>query len=619
MIQFLAQWNGYEADAVYSLDSAEESRLVAAGLARYFSAGMDGTSTSGAVFSTAAAFQAALDAAAAQASVVEITAGITLHANTTYWVSMASAPDSDAHVFVNFQEARKQHSATIMRGSYSEVGDGGRAGQVLWAYDSAQSRLYVRGITAVTHIAVVRYTKVVLAEGSQPGPVVVPSGVHLIGQGMDKSTILAIQSIDASVEGWPSSYAAKVRPFCKAEDLTTFNIGNFADGETLICTSVLYPLDSNADSVILRRVRTHNMAQNTGIARQNSIELGCNFLEDGKEGRGLQWDECEFYAARSGIAVETTSFLFRGWGVFNRCKTYGHNWLDGALNSFDHIHCTDSNMLPSGEVVTLGSITTYQGAILSGSLAPYTGRSHVLRYIGSNLTFVRPAGAAPLAMMVGDDTGEIIFDGCTVQCDMTPMIANDPIGAKTALTHAKLAQFIVRRSSLPMFRVQSLAGTTRLPMGIRVQTTTPVNSSAGTASLAGWIVDNSKELNVDWEFTASFTGSFAANANNKRLVLQAGPVGALVDVLDMTSIAANAGNWEIQITASRLGNIDGSFAAHKYRITAGLISTNATVVPKQAIVSSTVAAATNLQFALSATGVAAADIVLNLINVDGSN
>ena len=48
MIQFLAQWNGYEADAIHSLGSAEESRLVAAGLARYFSAGMDGTSTSGA-------------------------------------------------------------------------------------------------------------------------------------------------------------------------------------------------------------------------------------------------------------------------------------------------------------------------------------------------------------------------------------------------------------------------------------------------------------------------------------------------------------------------------------------------------------------------------------------
>ena len=50
MIQFLAQWNGYEADAIHSLDSAEESRLVAAGLARYFRAGIDGTSTSGAVF-----------------------------------------------------------------------------------------------------------------------------------------------------------------------------------------------------------------------------------------------------------------------------------------------------------------------------------------------------------------------------------------------------------------------------------------------------------------------------------------------------------------------------------------------------------------------------------------
>lgn len=50
MIQFLAQWNGYEADAIYSLDSAEESRLVAAGLARYYSAGMDGKSTSCAVF-----------------------------------------------------------------------------------------------------------------------------------------------------------------------------------------------------------------------------------------------------------------------------------------------------------------------------------------------------------------------------------------------------------------------------------------------------------------------------------------------------------------------------------------------------------------------------------------
>ena len=300
-------------------------------------------------------------------------------------------------------------------------------------------------------------------------------------------------------------------------------------------------------------------------------------------------------------------------------RRVGHDVANGLLNSFDHVHCQESNVLPSGEVVTLGSVLTYQGAILSGSLAPYTGRSHVLRYIGSNLTFVRPAGAAPLAMMVGDDTGEIVFDGCTVQCDMTPMLANDPIGAKTPLTHAKLAQFIVRRSSLPLFRVSALAGTTRLPMGIRVQTTAPVNSSAGTAALAGWVVDNSKELNIDWEFTASFTGSFAANANNKRLVLQAGPVGALVDVLDMTSLAANGGNWEIQLTASRLGNIDGSFTAHKWKVSATLISSNATVGTKVGVASGTVAVATNMQFSLQATGVAAADIVLGLINVDGQN
>ena len=87
----------------------------------------------------------------------------------------------------------------------------------------------------------------------------------------------------------------------------------------------------------------------------------------------------------------------------------------------------------------------------------------------------------------------------------------------------------------------------------------------------------------------------------------------------MTSLAANAGNWEIQVKAFRLGNIDGSFTAHKWKVSATLISSNATVGTKVGVASGTVAAATNMQFSLQATGVAAADIVLGLINVDGQN
>lgn len=43
-IQFLAQWNGYEAGSVQTLSTSEESRLISTGLARPFSNGMDGTS-----------------------------------------------------------------------------------------------------------------------------------------------------------------------------------------------------------------------------------------------------------------------------------------------------------------------------------------------------------------------------------------------------------------------------------------------------------------------------------------------------------------------------------------------------------------------------------------------
>ena len=578
----------------------------------------DEKAPAGSTFANAAAFQAALNAAAAQASVVEIAAGITLHANTTYWVAMAQAPATGSSVFVNFQEARQQQSAAVMRGTYTDVGDGGRAGQVLWAYDSAQSRLYVRGVTAVAHIAVVKYAKVLIGEGTQPGPVVVPSGVHLVGRGMDNSTILSVQAIDTSIAEWPASYAAKVRPFCKLEDLTTYNLGNYGEGETLFSTSLFYPPDSNADSVILKRVRAYNMAQNAGVSRQNSVELACNAFDDGKYGRGLQWSECEFYGARSGLAVETFSFQFQGWGTFSHCKTFGHNWLDGLLNSFDHIHCTETNLTPTGEVVSLGSVTTYPGAILSGSLAPFTGKPYVLKYIGSNLTFVR-ASSGSLAMMVGDDTGEIVFDGSTVLCDTGPLIGVDTLsGAETILTHAKLAQFIVRNSTLPTFRSGPLAGSVRIPMGIKIQALTPVNSAAGSASIAGWIVDEAKELSKDWEFTAAFTGTFAANANNKRLVLQAGPVGALVDVLDTTSLALNAGSWEIQLTVTRSSDPYGT-SAGKYRIVAVLMSTNATLTSKTNIVVGTVAAATNMQFNLQSTGVAGSDIVLGSTNIDGTN
>lgn len=44
-IQMLAAWNGKEDDSIHTLDSVEESRLVSAGLARFYTPGMDGRST----------------------------------------------------------------------------------------------------------------------------------------------------------------------------------------------------------------------------------------------------------------------------------------------------------------------------------------------------------------------------------------------------------------------------------------------------------------------------------------------------------------------------------------------------------------------------------------------
>ncbi|HET8869089.1 MAG TPA: hypothetical protein VFM48_01465, partial [Aquabacterium sp.] len=41
-IQFLAQWNGYESGSVQTLSTSEESRLIAAGIARQYARGMDG-------------------------------------------------------------------------------------------------------------------------------------------------------------------------------------------------------------------------------------------------------------------------------------------------------------------------------------------------------------------------------------------------------------------------------------------------------------------------------------------------------------------------------------------------------------------------------------------------
>jgi len=44
MIQMLTSWGGLEFHSVHTLDTAEEARLVGLGLARYYSAGMDGQS-----------------------------------------------------------------------------------------------------------------------------------------------------------------------------------------------------------------------------------------------------------------------------------------------------------------------------------------------------------------------------------------------------------------------------------------------------------------------------------------------------------------------------------------------------------------------------------------------
>jgi len=568
--------------------------------------------TSGAVFANAAAFQAALNAAAAQASVVEITAGITLHANTTYWVSMASAPASDADVFVNYQLAQPQYSRNILTGTYPTQ-DAGRPGMVLWSYDTAQQRLYVRGLTAVTHIAVVKYAEVRIAEGAAPGLITVPNGVRLRGAGATKSAVVATQALDTSMVGFKASYSIRVRSFCRIEDCSILNYGSYSAAAADFSTALLYPPDANADSVICTRVLVRNFSQKPG--RKNSLDLASNMGSSGTQARGLIWEDCDLYGATNGLAIETASQGFKGWGTLVRCRTFGFNWLDGEENSFEHVMCEETNVLPSGEILSHGN-EAFQGAILTSNLASFAGKPHTLRYAGSKIVKVRGGAGYPIAMTLGDDPAGcvFVFDGTTVQCDTGPVTS-----FFEALPPESLALYTVRGSSLPQFRVTGLTGTNRLPMGIRVQTTEPVNSSAGTASIAGFVVDNSKELSTDWEFTASFTGSFAANANNKRLVLQAGPVGALVDVLDMTSLAANGGNWEIQVKASRLGNIDGSATAHKWRVSATLISSNATVGTKVGVASGTVAVATNMQFSLQSTGVAAADIVLGLINVDGQN
>lgn len=571
-----------------------------------------GPSTSGAVFATAAAFQDALDAAAAQASVVEITADITLHANTTYWVAMERAPASGAEVFVNYQLAQSQYSRNILTGTFPTQ-DAGRPGMVLWAYDGAQKRLYVRGVAAVTHIAVVQYCDVVIADGIAPGKVTIPSGVRLRGQGKNKSYVVANQALDTSIAGFEASYSVRVRAFCKVEDCSILNYGSYTSVATDTSTALFYPPDQNSDAVMCRNVLVRNFSQCPG--RKNSLELAANILTNGTQARGLIWEDCDLYGATNGLAIETGSQSFKGWGTLVRCRTFGFNWLDGEQNSFEHILCEETNILPSGEILYHGN-SNLQGAILTSNLAPFPGKTHTLRYIGSSITKVRGGAGYPIAMTLGDDSPgcDLVFDGTTVTCDTGPVTAN-----VEALPPASLALYTVRNSSLPQFRVTGLAGSNRLPMGISVQTTAPANSTAGTASIAGWVVDNSKELATDWQFDATFTGSFAANANNKRLVLQAGPVGSLVDVLDMGSVAANAGTWEIQVKASRLGNVNGDATAHKWKVSAILISSNASVTTKVGVMSGTVAVATNMQFGLQATGVAAADIVLGLINVDGQN
>lgn len=498
------------------------------------------------VFATSTTLQAEIDAAAARATVAKIAPGeFTDIGGGVYSAPLAVTPHE---VFINQIRARKFTTLVgFTDGAFFEMKPA--VTDVGWVYVPETSTIYVyaKGNAPVA-VTAVRYQGVAIA-GANSGPIYLRPGVWLTGASA-ASTAIINDGVFLPFNTTPESYTSSlhVAEYSRASDLSviTRNIRqpdyvpiNTSIEGAAATSALLFPPRVMSDCFIGERLTVRVEGSPGTPIRNNTIEFAGS--GNNEAARGVLLIDCDIEAPTYGYALETQTLGFVGWVRFVGGRVVGPLYIDGAQNTFEWDGTYISLMRADGS-----SCGTKNGLIVSASaMTKHPDRPYLNEFHGVN--FVTSSSDFSIPFITDFNNGPVLLDGCNlgVQCG--------PVGvSNSTLTPAQLAQFYVRATDAPPFYATSLSPTLRCPMGLNVIVPNQnVSSTAGGTVLSGFQV-SSDEITVAWAFEAEFSGTFAANANNKAVRLECGPVGSVATLLDTTALAFDNGTWVLRVVAERV-------------------------------------------------------------------
>jgi len=501
---------------------------------------MGGTIRAGDQIYSSGSLQSLVDIAATKASVTETTTGFTATTNNCYWISLAYVPDE---VFVNdIRAAKFPKYAALISTTYGPIDT-----FPAFAYDQATSRLYIYSKSgAPSKIASVKYCNVFMPPGEIPGPVTLAPGVWLRGSGKTATTVVNDGITIPFSGGAGFTAAVHANKYARTSDFAGITKGAaiIGAGSPIATTALVFDYDVICDCFISERNKWHNQCvMSTSISRCNSIEF-TSATSGSAHAKGVLFIDTEVHPPATGWVFETNTGDFDGWVSFSGGILYGYPFIDGASNSFSFSGTRLSGVGENGETYTHPS-AGLPAVIPCGSTDKHADKNYLLRFVGARLDYPTPSNTTNIALTFGANPGPVIFDNVAAACN------GGPVGDGAKLSASEVAYFHVRGGSLPVIEVAALDETQRIPVGAKVRCLNSVSSSAGGAVLGGFRATHD-DIVKDWNFVVEFSGTFAANANNKRLMFESGIVGSTAIVLDTTALAFNSGAWLIRAAVRKL-------------------------------------------------------------------
>ena len=546
--------------------------------------------------------QRLIDRASLDSSVLEIPIGsLSDIGGGVYRINQTFEPHE---VFINDIRANRFTSVLgFTDGSFFDLAPS--ADDVAWVYDKAAQKLYVyaKGVAPVSLVAV-KYS-IVSIDGNNAGPIFMKPGVWLAGTKPDATAIINDGVASSYTQPVGENYytsAIHAARYARVSNLSAITrnikqpdaVVSDTDISTAYATSAMvFNEGSICDCFIAENVRAR-VEGSPGIAiRNNAVDLACSDLVGGRA-NGVLFIDCDIEAPTYGYSIETQTAHYPGWFRVIRGVVTGPMFIDGSANSAEFDGTRQRFIRDDGSACAFPpSRATDAGAITASSVAKSPARPYL--YALRGMTIDAPSGLS-FPLLNGTVPDKVLFDACNVGVDM------GPVGVSfSTITAAALAKYYARASRLPVFSVQSFSASERCPMGITaIAANTSASSAAGGAVLSGFQVSPDEPAG-NWAFEAEWSGTFAANANNKQLTFQAGIAGAVATLLDTTALAFNGGAWTIRLTANKVGT--NVYAKVQF------MSGSSVLYSKSAAATYTPTSVQSMQFQITGTA-AANDVVL---------